>query len=338
MKAKILRPILSCLLQATIVYAFGQHNYDNQSVIYSNNGNVGIGTTSPTSKLDISGASGTMSKIHLVDAGVGSSGGYFDINMDHTDKYAGGLRAYVPLGQPGIDRVHLGLYTTTHEGSLKSRVERLTITDVGNVGIGTLLPTSKFDIVGKSGIMSKIHVTDAGVGSDGGYFDINIGPTDSYAGGLHAYVPPEQPGIDRVYLGLYTTTYDGSLRSRIERLTITDKGDVGIGSTTPDSKLTVNGDIHAEEVRVDLNVPGPDYVFEEDYDLPTLESLQNYIRENKHLPEVPSAEEMEAHGIDLGEMNMLLLKKVEELTLYVLSLKQEIETLKEGSGVTKESE
>ena len=104
----------------------------------------------------------------------------------------------------------------------------------------------------------------------------------------------------------------------VERFRVTSEGNVGIGSTSPTSKLTVNGDIHAEEVRVDLNVPGPDYVFEEDYDLPTLESLQNYIRENKHLPEVPSAEEMEAHGIDLGVMNMLLLKKVEELTLHLI--------------------
>ena len=113
----------------------------------------------------------------------------------------------------------------------------------------------------------------------------------------------------------------------VNLLKITPQGLVGIGSTNPDSKLTVKGNIHAQEVKVDLNVSGPDYVFEEDYDLPTLESLHNYIRENKHLPEVPSAEEMEANGIDLGVMNMLLLKKVEELTLHLIKQNANMERM-----------
>ena len=91
----------------------------------------------------------------------------------------------------------------------------------------------------------------------------------------------------------------------------------------------MNGTIHSKEVRVDLNVPGPDYVFEEDYDLPTLKSLQSYIQENKHLPEVPSAKEMERDGIDLGVMNMLLLKKVEELTLHLIEQNEEVNRMKE---------
>jgi len=105
-------------------------------------------------------------------------------------------------------------------------------------------------------------------------------------------------------------------------------GFVGIGTSSPDQRLTVNGTIHSKEVKVDLSVPGPDYVFEKDYVLPSLESVKTYIDQNKHLPEVPSAKEMEANGINLSEMNMLLLKKVEELTLYVIELKKEIQELK----------
>ena len=78
------------------------------------------------------------------------------------------------------------------------------------------------------------------------------------------------------------------------------------------------GDINAVEVKVDLSVPGSDYVFEEDYDLPFLEGIQQYVKENKHLPEVSSAKEMEENRIDLGVINMLLLKKVEELTLHLI--------------------
>jgi hypothetical protein len=65
-------------------------------------------------------------------------------------------------------------------------------------------------------------------------------------------------------------------------------------------------------------IQGPDYVFESDYDLLPLAELEAYIRQNKHLPEVPSAKEMEANGLNLKEKNLLLLKKVEELTLHVI--------------------
>lgn len=96
----------------------------------------------------------------------------------------------------------------------------------------------------------------------------------------------------------------------------------------PNKTLTVNGIIYGKEVLVDLNVPGPDYVFEPDYQLPSLDDVKSYVEKNKHLPEVPSAKEMTANGINVGEMNMILLKKVEELTLYVLELKKEVEQLK----------
>jgi hypothetical protein len=102
-----------------------------------------------------------------------------------------------------------------------------------------------------------------------------------------------------------------------------DGGNVGIGTTQPDYPLTVNGTIHATEVRIDPTVPAPDYVFENDYKLATLEDIKTYIDQNKHLPEVPSAKEIEKNGVHLGEMNLLLLKKIEELTLYVIDLKKE---------------
>ena len=101
-------------------------------------------------------------------------------------------------------------------------------------------------------------------------------------------------------------------------------GKVGIGTLNPDEELTVKGNIHAEEVKVDLSVPGPDYVFKDGYDLKSLEEVQNYIKEHGHLPNIPSAKEMETDGIQLGEMNMKLLEKIEELTLYLIE-KEETE-------------
>ena len=94
-------------------------------------------------------------------------------------------------------------------------------------------------------------------------------------------------------------------------------GNVGIGTTTPDEKLAVNGNIHAKEVRVDLS-GWPDYVFTKTHDLRTLKQVAEYIKNKGHLPNIPSAKEVEENGILLGDMNARLLEKIEELTLYVL--------------------
>jgi len=108
------------------------------------------------------------------------------------------------------------------------------------------------------------------------------------------------------------------------------QGNVGIGTTTPDAKLSVSGQVHAQEVKVSITVPGPDYVFDKDYQLSSLEDIKNYIDQNKHLPEIPSAKEMEKNGVQLGEMNMLLLKKIEELTLHILEQQKQIDELRQS--------
>ena len=119
-------------------------------------------------------------------------------------------------------------------------------------------------------------------------------------------------------------------------------GKVGVGTSVPDEKLTVKGKIHSEEVIIDLNVPAPDYVFEKNYPLINIEQIESYINENKHLPEIPSAKEIEEKGLSVGEMNMKLLQKIEELTLYIIeqnkTLKvqqEEIKALKEAIGKLK---
>jgi hypothetical protein len=100
---------------------------------------------------------------------------------------------------------------------------------------------------------------------------------------------------------------------------------VGIGTTAPDEKLTVKGKIHTQEVRVDMAGPlVPDYVFSNDYKLKTLQEVEAYIKQNNHLSEIPSAEEIEKNGLMLAEMNMSLLKKIEEMTLYMIEQNKEI--------------
>jgi hypothetical protein len=108
----------------------------------------------------------------------------------------------------------------------------------------------------------------------------------------------------------------------------TTTGNVGIGTTnTQGYKLAVNGGIIAEEVKVVTDVPEADYVFKNNYNLMPLNQVEQYVNEHQHLPEVPSTEQFKKDGYKVGEMDELLLKKVEELTLYVIDLKKENERL-----------
>ena len=204
----------------------------------------------------------------------------------------------------------------------------------GRVGIGTATPSQRLEIFNQSpfntneGSEFQDHISLHSVEHGQGSFFGGI-TWRSAAGRRRAAIAAtrEHPDADFIGLAFFTRGTDGP-GPMYESMRITRDGAVGIGTTAPDATLAVKGDIHAKEVRVDLTVPGPDYVFEEDYDLPTLESIESYIRENKHLPEIPSAAEMGENGIDLGVMNMLLLKKVEELTLHLIEQNQEMEQLR----------
>jgi len=95
------------------------------------------------------------------------------------------------------------------------------------------------------------------------------------------------------------------------------KGNVGIGRPDPYYKLDVVGIIRAHEVKVNTS-PGADFVFNEDYTLKSLNEVSDFIQANKHLPEIPSAADMVNNGLDMGEFQIKLLQKIEELTLYVI--------------------
>jgi len=110
-------------------------------------------------------------------------------------------------------------------------------------------------------------------------------------------------------------------------------GNVGIGTLSPSSyKLAVGGAAIAESITVKLQGNWPDYVFEPTYKMLNPAELESYILQNKHLPDLPSAAAVEKEGLDLGEMNKKLLKKIEELTLYMISQQKEIDQLKAYSA------
>jgi hypothetical protein len=107
-----------------------------------------------------------------------------------------------------------------------------------------------------------------------------------------------------------------------------NSGNVGIG-VTPNANfaLQVQGQASVDKLVIEVQGEWPDYVFEEDYDLTSLDEIEEYINENKHLPNVPSSSAINEEGINVGEMNAILLKKIEELTLHLIEQQNKIEQL-----------
>lgn len=140
--------------------------------------------------------------------------------------------------------------------------------------------------------------------------------------------------IDDAFIGnnLSNALVTGNGTHSGSALLVDDNSNVGIGTTTPDSKLTVAGNIHAQEVKVTISA-GADFVFHDDYNLPKLEEVEQFIKENKHLPEIDSEKEMQENGLFLADMNIKLLQKIEELTLYTI---EQQKLMEEQSKAIKE--
>lgn len=108
------------------------------------------------------------------------------------------------------------------------------------------------------------------------------------------------------------------------------KDNVGIKTeNTKGYTLAVNGNIRAKEIKVDA-ANWPDYVFDQTYQLKPLHEVEKFIKKNGHLQEIPKAEEIEKEGLSLGEINNLLIKKIEELTLYIIEINKTVDKLKQN--------
>lgn len=111
-------------------------------------------------------------------------------------------------------------------------------------------------------------------------------------------------------------------------MALKDNGNVIMGSTDNVSHLVVYGEVTANKFRATANIPWYDHVFKKGYNLMPLHELENFVNKNHHLPDMPTQQEVNEQGLDLAQMNALLLKKVEELTLYLIELKKENEKIK----------
>ncbi|MDD7886049.1 tail fiber protein [Flavivirga sp. 57AJ16] len=211
------------------------------------------------------------------------------------------------------------------------------VTDTGDkVGIGTSNPQTKLHIlknnVGIKSIYSSfiVEATDA-------QLDIISSSSGTWGSSINFIEGNNSSNRDVWSITRQTTDGNGDSSFRINfgvnnqhdnqnKITIKSDGNVGIGTTSPDSKLTVAGKVHAQEVKVTINA-GADFVFKDDYNLPDLEDTEVFIKKNKHLPEIASEKEMQEKGIHLAEMNVKLLQKIEELTLYTINQEKRIKNL-----------
>lgn len=199
----------------------------------------------------------------------------------------------------------------------------MVLNDNGNVGIGLTTPTNKLHIGNNGNIRidgsADSHTLLNTLGSNNVLFQIDPQPnsvTSPSTVRLFRGTTASETSLV-IYKGNNTTDHNHVFRGNGDSyMSLT--GDVGIGTTDPlGYKLAVKGNIGAEEIEVRTNY-WADYVFDNDYDLLSLEEVENFIDYNGHLPDVPSEKEAVQNALNLGDMDVLLLQKIEELTLYTI--------------------
>jgi hypothetical protein len=250
------------------------------------NGNVGIGTTNPSEKLEVNGKI----KTSYFQMATGCGNG----KLLQSDTEGNGVWTSPAWNSNG---------TTAYKIN-------------GNVGIGTGNPQAPLEISRNITILGKSGLTIS------------------------------NPNVFRWFLGMNHDDYEDNvfvitnhdqMSSGSPYFAINANGTLGIGTLEVDDnyKLNVNGYILAEEVKIVENVPSSDFVFEDDYHVMSVGGLEEYIKINRHLPDIPSAAEFREHGYEVGRMDDLLLRKIEELTLYVIAQQKEIDALKARLNVAK---
>lgn len=312
----------------------------NGSNAYYNDGNVGIGTNNPTEKLQVEGnirllnSCGDIKKVKGIYLGWSSNYGiHFQHGLFSTDGTAssddvtlnsfGNIRLNFDSNSNGSNKLTIGHHTTGLSNTL------FTILEDGNVGIGIESPSKKLEVGGdinftgnlyqndqlidfssvwnQSGSTIYYNVGNVGIGIDNPTMKLDVSGDINYTGDLYK-------NGQLVNLGSFWNNNGTSIYY--------NGGNVGIGAASPIYLFSVKGTIGCDEVVVEDVSGWADFVFEDDYNLMSIEELESFVIENNHLPEIPTTKEVEENGISIGEMNAKLLQKIEELTLYVIELQK----------------
>lgn len=288
----------------------------NPNDLYWNNGQIGIGTNAPSSRLDVS----------------------LSTNFMYDDESGIRLTYPVPLliggsGAPPV--VNSSMFEIRQKNLVGSGfTTRFVVNRAGNVGIGIPLTDPLLNderLVVTDGNINKVDLHVKGFSLiDGQNGSLLLGGASTNQFGEWGIEYNEGAG------GLNFWKPSGSNNFGNYFMFISDGGKVGIGldpaelNTTTEYRLYVAKGILTERVKVALRSTSDwaDYVFKPGYKLLSLTDVESYIQKNGHLPGVPSAEEVKEQGIDMAQMDAKLLEKIEELTLYMIELKKENEALR----------
>jgi hypothetical protein len=296
--------------------ALGQWAPDGANIHNTNAGNVGIGNFPAATLLHVGKA---MVEPTIRVQNFGGAGG---ATYQMADVASGADWKFKATNSGGFKIRDNAFAMDVMVIEANSAANSIYINSLGYVGIGTTTPTS------------KLHVSGGDMAMEDSYPFLVL---NSSTAGANAGINFQETGVDNGWI--FYDESDDALRINASSgsgyrndLIIKADGRVCIGTTTAATgyALSVNGKAVCTEVLVDALADWPDYVFSDNYNLMSLQELEKSIRENSHLPGIPSAAEVEESGILLGDMQTKLLKKVEELTLYTIEQDKQIAELQKN--------
>lgn len=339
MRLKQLILFLSVIFWGEIIFA-------QQENTISESGNIGIGTTSPETTLDVHGSVKIDSVLNVKDSAVFEKNMRVqqDMRIDGDSRFnnvqilgnletEGGNKFMGPIQMTGVNQNYSleensFLFLDSNGNAKKTPFD--SVVNVLKSGITAEIYQVKLcpneDILaptwanGVNKIFYACPQVNVGIGTNNPLVKLDVRGT-AYTNSLAINTNPTALDSKLFHLkstySLSSPTYGASTIFLIENI------------ERPIFQINNDGKVRTREVIVNLDSSWPDYVFQPNYSLRSFEELRAYIYQNKHLPNIPTATEVENGGINLGEMNKLLVEKVEELTLYILELEKRVSSIEQ---------